>query len=242
MSLRSCVMVIGLFVIANAGGSMALAQQGNEAQDSTASPPMSAAPQVQQNPDSRVASLHLEEFEAATGAPLSCGDSCPKDVMERVSWVKAWYCIAKACDSTGDKKPTSCLAYFKDKKELGDKLLCNMAQSPGTETIQLLIKAFSPPGSQGEGFVEGAAYIYALQGNAKACQAQIKNYIGPYGPSWNERWYKDMSGCRILAQKRTREEEENDFSAWFGGNCADIINAEMRNACNVSGASFLDVK
>ena len=99
MSLRSCVMVMGLFVllfIVNAGGSMVLAQQGNETQGSKASPPMSVASQPQQGLDGRVIGLNLEAFDAATGTQLSCGDSCSKDLMDQASWVKAWSCIAKA--------------------------------------------------------------------------------------------------------------------------------------------------
>jgi hypothetical protein len=121
-------------------------------------------------------------------------------------------------------------------KELGDKLICNMVKSPGIETRQALVKA--TPEIHEAGMVEGIAYMYAFERNVTACQDEIKNYVGPYGPAWNVRWYRDMSGCRILTKTRTRKEEENDFSIWLGGNCSKIVNTEMRSACSTPGAPF----
>ena len=241
MSLRSCVMAMGLFVllfIVNAGGSMALAQQGNETQGSTASPPMSLVPQSQQGLDRRVIDLNLEAFDAATGIPLSCGDSCPKELMDQASWVKAWSCIAKACSTEGEKRPTDCLKNLAGQVDLsqngGDKLICNMVESPGAETRQALMKVF--PAAKEVGFVEGMAFIYAFEGNVMACQKEIKDYVGPYGPAWNDRLYKDMSGCSILSKNNTREEAEKDFSSWLGGDCLKIVNTEIRKACSAPGS------
>jgi hypothetical protein len=227
---------IVLLFFASAGGGMALAQQIM----TPLSGPTDSKESVVNQQDSRIEDLQLGIFEKAAGAPSSCGNNC-EDMTDQVLWVQAWSCVAKACDNGGQKGPASCLEHFigqldLSKKELMNTLICNMVKSPGTKTRQALMKAF--PSAQEDGYVEGMSFMYAFQGNVTACQDQIKNYVGPYGPAWNLRWYKDMSGCRILAMQRTRAEEEKDFSAWLGGNCSTILNAEMRNACYAPGALF----
>ena len=241
MNFRVSMAVIGLFVLfsvavwvmlrpATSPVTIPIPQKSQQSQES------------KQSLDIRVQFLYLEMFEMARGASVSC-ELCPDYVIHAVSWIKSWPCVARACDEGGDKKPTDCsfhLDFFKEEqKELGDKLFCNLVQSPGKETRQALINAFVP-GSTEDSLVEGMAYLYAFKGNVAACQMEIKNYLGPYGPAWSVKWYEDMSGCRILAQERTRHDEEKDFSAWLRGTCSDIINAEMRAACNTPDAPLPD--
>ena len=84
----------------------------------------------------------------------------------------------------------------------------------------------------------------ALKGSAESCENYIKSYVGAYGygSQWNYRWYRALSGCRILAHESTREQEEKDFYTWLGvvreagAPCPDIVNSELRNACSVPGA------
>lgn len=87
----------------------------------------------------------------------------------------------------------------------------------------------------------------ALKGSAESCENYIKSYVGAYGygSQWNYRWYRALSGCRILAHESTREQEEKDFYTWLGvvreagDPCSDIVNSELRNACSTPGARFL---
>ena len=107
-------------------------------------------------------------------------------------------------------------------------------QSPGEKTRKAIIEAF--PDTTEKGLVEGVAFVYAYKGDVTACQNEIKKYVGPYSSLWNVDWYIDMSGCQILAKKRTREDEEKDFASWLAKDCSKIINTEMRQACEASGA------
>jgi hypothetical protein len=234
-------MIGALLMCFVAGGPMAMAQQGDENQGSTASPPMSVLPQFQPNPDPRIRNLNLDIFEYALEGPApSCGKKCPEDV----AWVEAWSCIVKACGTDGDNRSMNCLKHFSkpvddlSKKELGNKLLCDIVKSPGVDTRKALIKSFSSFASKEDGLVEGIAYVDAFEGKVTACQAEIKSYVGPYGPAWNTRWYRDMSGCRILSKQSTRQAEEKDFSKWLEGNCSKIVNPDIRNACYAPGATF----
>ena len=90
--------------------------------------------------------------------------------------------------------------------------------------------------------VENGAYLLAFKGEANSCQDFIKSYVGAYGPNWNFKWYRAMSGCRILAHESTREKEEKDFYTWFGAeqglnDCSGIVNSELKAACNTKGAA-----
>jgi|GEM_PF-3447878 len=176
-------------------------------------------------------------FEIAVKGDLSwCKND--KNCIDDVNWIKAWPCMADACAQGGSKDPGSCIEYsYPGDKDQGNKMICNVISDPKPEARQAVMQAM--PDASEDGLVEGAAYYSALKGNPGACQDQIKKYKGPYGDKWSLRWYSDLSGCRILAGKRTREEEEKDLGAWFDSrgvmeNCLTIDNTEMRDACKAS--------
>ncbi len=224
---------------------MAATQQGNETYDPIAAPPMSMAVAANEPTDSRkslVDRLSLKTFEAAGDLSLCADDKvCLKDAQE----IKSWRCAAGVCDGTDkSKEPTACFKGFFGKYSIEvidqiDASICPFIKSPSTVTRQALLSHI--PNGDEDYLVDAGVYLLALKGSAVSCENYIKNYVGPYGPAWNAHWYKYMSGCRILAKKRTREEEEKDFSAWLLGNCLNIIDIEMRKACSAPGSSFPDV-
>ncbi len=231
MKLQSCVMAIGLFillVVTGAGGNMAAAQEGNENKGTTAAPPMSLVPDSQHGLDSRVVDLHLEKFEK---------------VIEFSQDIKGLLCAADVCDGKDkSKEPAACLgknflkhSSVEDLKKISS-LICSIIKSPSAATRRAFLN-FRTEMDEND-LVQSGAYLMAYKGSAASCENYIKDYVGAYGPQWNYKWYKAMSGCRILAKNRSREEEEKDFSAWLGGNCSKIINTEMRKACNSPGTSF----
>jgi hypothetical protein len=120
-------------------------------------------------------------------------------------------------------------------------LICPFIKFHSAQTRKALVRVLSDPNATEDNVLEDGASLMAFR-SAKSCEDYIKNYVGPYGPQWKLRWYMAISGCRILAHERTRQEEEKDFSTWFGvvkgsGNCSDIINSEMRRACSAPGAT-----
>ena len=188
--------------------------------------------------------LHLKTYEAAVGDLSLCqaDGKCIKDAKN----LKFWFCAAALCDGKDNgKEPITCFPqashqYTINEQEQLNALICPVIKSPSTETRQAFLSHF-PSGTQEE-LVEYGAYFMALKGSAESCEGYIKNYVGAYGPQWNFEEYKALSGCRILARKDTREQEEKDFDKWFGvvqgsGQCSDINNNEMQNACNTPGAA-----
>jgi hypothetical protein len=97
------------------------------------------------------------------------------------------------------------------------------------------------PGITEDELVELEAYYLALNESAGSCQNHIKFHVGEFGPQWNYKWYRALSGCRLLSGESILELEESDFYTWFGVernfNCAAIDDSEMRNACNAPGAT-----
>jgi len=179
---------------------------------------------------------NLEAFEIAVKGDLSwCKND--KKCINRMMSITTFSCIADACAETGNKDPSHCVESSPEDKDQGNKMICNVISDPGPEARRAVMQVV--PDASEDGLVEGAAYLSALKGNADSCQEQIKKYKGPYGAQWGLRWYSDLSGCRILAGQRTREEEEKDLGTWFesGGqveNCLAIENTEMRDACRAS--------
>jgi hypothetical protein len=194
--------------------------------------------------DSLVKEFHLEIF-----IPKKIPVSLSGDELNVSAWehsfvrVQADVYLVDFCASKNKRKLVYDLFIYMrkhpDEIDLAGKLLCNFLESPGDQTRQALKKAFPhAPLAQPDNIQESLAYTYAFQGNAKACQNAIKDYLGPYGPAWNGRWYVDMSGCRIITRERTVQEEEMDLKAWLERKCSVIVNDEMRSACNSPKAPF----
>ena len=191
--------------------------------------------------------LHLRTFEAATGdLSLCAGD---KDCFKYAKEIKAWVCAADVCERKAtSKKPLDCWVgglreYSKEVIDQTNPLMCPALNSPSLETRRAVLSHLPRWDVEGEDtFVEYGAYLMALKGSAASCEDYIKNYVGAYGPQWKFKWYRMLSGCRILAHERTREQEEKDFYTWFrvvqgSGHCSDIVNSEMRKACNAPQAA-----
>lgn len=251
MSSPYCVMVIRLFVlfIIMAGSSKAVAQQGNEIQNSKETLPMTMAVVANESTDTRknlFDLLRLYVFEASFGNSSACtGHS---GCLEDAKRITNWLCASRACDGTDKNKTVFDCGELSNKysKEIKERLgssYCFLIKSPSAFSRQTFLKYFSNnPHATDEEMVEYGAYLMALKGSAESCENYIKNYVGAYGPRWTYKWYRRMSGCRILAGKRTREQEEKDFNTWFdvmqgSGKCSDIVNSEMLKACSAPGAA-----
>lgn len=186
----------------------------------------------------RVKDFHLEIF-----VPKRIPASLSGDTLEVSSWEHASIRV-NACEymdplcKSKDKRQLLYDLFIYTRKypediDISGKLICDFLRSPTKETRQALHKALpKAPFARPDNIQETLAYMYAFRGNSKACQDAIKSYVGPYGPAWTGRWYVNMSGCRIMTYERTVQEEEKDLQLWLEGRCSDIINAEMKAACN----------
>lgn len=269
MSSLSYVTILALFIFSfiTGTGSMALAQQdaqnqdqvaappaivtdqpsGTEAQDPATAPSMTMAVAADEPTDSReslIARLRLNMFEAV-GNPSLCADD--KICLKYVKWIKSWLCVASVCEGTDkSKEPTACFQKgFTEKLSIKaldqiNLLMCPLIKSPSAEIRRTLLSYI--PDTTEDYLVELGAYILASKESVASCENYIKGYVGAYGPQWKYEWYRALSGCRILAHKRTREQEEKDFDTWFrvvqgSGNCSDIVDPEMRYACGVPEAT-----
>ena len=210
---RAAKWLIIMLFVTSVSGNVAVAQQGTNNQGQQIMTPVSFPNDY----------LHLREFEAAAGDLSSCaGDSyCLNHARE----IKSWSCAEALCQGTvKSKSPITCFKKLAEKypvlvQEQIDESICPLLNSPGIEIRSKFLTHF--PNETNDDLVEIAAYLLALKGSWGSCQDSIKNYVGAYGPKWNNEWYRALSGCRILAKKRTLQEEDNDFFVWSGGNCAD---------------------
>ena len=194
-----------------------------------------------------VGQLHLKMYVAALGDLSLCADD--QDCLKYAQEIKSWVCAARVCEGTGkNKRPLDCWKdrlreYTPEVMSQMGPLICPLISSPGIQTRRAIVRHLPVSDIDGEDtLVEYGAYLMALKGASSACEDYIKNYVGAYGPQWKFKWYRALSGCRILARERTREQEEGDFYTWFGvtrawGTCLGIINSEMRRACNAPGAT-----
>ncbi len=251
MSLRSGVVVIGLFVlffITGAGGNMAAAQQDSNNQGQPLMTPVSG-PVANEPADSRESFVHrlgLRIYEAETGNLSLCAED--KFCLEDANYFKSWLCAASVCNGTDkSKKPIACFSKKASDKfsiEVTDQIdasICPFIKSPNAKTRQALL--IHMPSNMEDELLDIGAYLLALKGSAASCEDYIKNYAGAYGPQWEYQWYRAMSGCRILTHESTREQEEEDFYTWFkvaqgSGHCSNIMNSEMRKACNALGSTL----
>ena len=248
MSLRSCFLVLGLVVpllLAVCGGQSS-AQQAAQNQGPVTSPPMSSADEANQPAPSKeylISQLDLKLFVAALGDLTLCADDelCQKHAKR----IRTWLCAAVACDGADKtKKPLDCFEgisdQFKNSQDQMNALICPLLKTPNADTRKAFLSRL-PDGDEND-LVEKVAYVLALQGSASACENYIKDYVGPYGPQWKYRWYRAMSGCRMLSGDSTKELEEKNYTTWFGvvqgtGSCSDIYITEMRSACSAPGAT-----
>lgn len=236
MSLRLCVVVIGLFV------SLFIIKE--------------MLPKkffidrlhfrIHQPADPRkllVGQLSLRRYEAFAAGDLSL---CRED-RKCLQWVKllrSWVCAAGVCEQTDkSKKPVDCFegVFHRSSKEDQEQInssMCSLIGSPGTVTRQAFLSHVTNVPE--EFLVEYGAYLLALKGSAAACEDYIKNYMDTGSYQGRYKWYRKLSGCRILARERTLSQEEKDFYTWFGvaqglSRCSDIVNSQMRILCNAPG-------
>ena len=158
---------------------------------------------------------------------------------KRCAFVSGLRCAISACSSEGSKKPNVCFNRLEGDINLLNDLVCKVAVNPQVENIKAFLKVF--PEKDEIDFVGGIALVQAIKGNAAVCQDMIKQTLGPYGKNWERNSFIDMSGCRILAKERTRQEEEEDYATWIDVDsgiktCSEIINVEMFNACSAPGS------
>ena len=249
MKFRFFITVFGLIVLL-AVGSNCMADE----KQTTANPEQSSqtpAPSSD-NSDSKpvvpieifVEQLKLKMYEAAEAELSLCKDD--PTCLYYAKQIKSWRCAASVCDGEEKgKEPVLCFEGSSDKysKEVLPKInesMCTVIKSSTKETRQALSSQASDIFENR--LVENGAYLLAFKGEANSCQDFIKSYVGAYGPNWNFKWYRAMSGCRILAHESTREKEEKDFSTWFGAeqglnDCSGIVNSELKAACNTKGAA-----
>jgi hypothetical protein len=234
-----CAVLIGLFVLF-ANGNNAMAADTQEQQIMT---PVSDIPAWGTPISDLVDHLQLVEYEAVLGdLSLCAGD---ENCVKHAQRVKSWFCAAALCGTGGMKEPSTC--FKKPSRQLSveaeeqlNTAFCSVIKSPNTETRRAML-SYLPDASE-DILVEDGAYFLALNGSALSCEEYITNYVGAYGSQWNYKWFRALSGCRILGHESTREQEEKDFYAWFGvvqgsGKCSDIANSEMRNECYSPGAT-----
>jgi hypothetical protein len=235
MRTRSCGAGLGLlvllFVVNPVGNMAALAQcSARDGQCSGQSGPLTIPLDV------FMRSMDLDKFEDGLSSLCANDDRC---------FIRYAKCASDIClgpDKTRD--PVDCFPQqfdsysFIEKKQIAS-YICAFIKSPSAQTREDLLKYGADDKNR---LIENAAFIKALNGSAKSCEDTIKSYVGPYGAKWTLEWYRDLAGCRMLAHQRSRDEEEKDFSTWFGivrgsGKCADMAEPEMRDACNAPGAT-----
>ena len=187
--------------------------------------------------------LRLSMYEAFVTGDLSL---CQEDgkCLQRVKTLKSWVYAAGACDGADKSKQTiegilpTVYKYPQEIKDQINALSCSLIKYPSSETRRKLL-TYAPKINEAY-WVEYGAYLLALKRSAGACEDYIKNYINADGYEFKYKWYRILSGCRILAGERTREQEEKDFYTWFGvaqglSQCSDIINSQMREWCRAPG-------
>ncbi|MEI7998754.1 MAG: hypothetical protein WCH62_04535 [Candidatus Omnitrophota bacterium] len=251
MSLRICgvvIRIVALMVFVIASVNMAIAQQEGNTQEHQIMTSASGSNGILT--DSRntfIDQLHLRMYEAAIGDLSLCADD--QYCLGHAKEIRYWRCVNNVCNGVDKTKNLKdCFDKILDKysKEDQDQMsssMCALIESPSALTRQAFLNHVSKITAITENdVVRLEAVLLALKGSAELCERFIKNYVGEYGPQWGYQWYRAMSGCRILAHERTREQEEKDFLTWFGvvqgmSNCSDIINSEMRKACKAPGAT-----
>lgn len=186
-----------------------------------------------------VGQLRLKLFTSKDGDLSFCDGN--KKCLHDAQLIKAWRCVANVC---GGKEPNKEVATcfgndwsglsWEMRNEIGS-MMCSHVQSPEKASRMKLLDYL--PGTNTNDFVEMEAYFIALKESAGSCQNYIKNYVGPYSLKWGPRWYRALSGCRLLTGVSTIEQEQRDYYTWLGVerkfSCSDIVNSEMSAVCQV---------
>lgn len=223
--------------------------QPTENQDQPLTAPTAIPPQPVGSPsiDSqikiKVDGWDFAQYQAAAIGELSaCGDD--ERCLEYAKRIQAWFCADAVCKGTDtSKKPLDCFIEkslvmedsYPDSRDQINLSVCQLITTPNSETRQNLMKYI--PDQDEDGLVRQVAHIFALKGSAVLCEQHIKDYVGAHGPQWNHQWYVALSGCRILAQESTPEQEAKDFHTWSAvslkkeKSCSDIVSSELRSAC-----------
>lgn len=168
--------------------------------------------------DILVEQLNLKIYDAAEGDVSLCNNDVT--CLYNAKQIKAWRCVSSVCNGEGTGiLPTACFEGYlwnTSKTQLAqiNEAICPIIKSSTKETRGALSGQISD--ILETSLIEQSAYLQAFKGNADLCKSTIKDYIGAYGPNWNFKWYRALSGCNILSGKKTREEEEKDFQTWFG--------------------------
>ncbi len=187
----------------------------------------------------------LNAFEAMINDDLSiCSDD--EYCLEHTRYYKSVICVADLCEKNPEANmsfvcaPEFARQYTSKQQALINVALCSMLKSPSATARKKYLSLVK--NEKEYEAVELIAYLMALRGSSENCINYIKEFVGPYGSSWNFSWYRALSGCRILAKERTRSEEENDFKVWLKAtcgraSCTNIKNREMREACKTNEAA-----
>jgi len=252
INLRCCILetffCVLLFIV-NGGWAMAQQNANNQQQPmmSLLSGPIGSVANGSTDPrEDFMNRLDLIMFEAVTGDLSLCGGN--NHCLKGAKVIKSLRCAIDVCDGVDKtRKMQDCFdtiydKYFTKAETKISSLDCLPLETPSAQARREILKHTTSAYVTEDILVEHGAYVLALKGSAQSCEGYIKSYVGPYGPQWSSRWYRALSGCRILAHKRTRQEEEKDFYTWFGvlqgkGNCSNIINVDMRHACSAPKAA-----
>jgi len=216
-----------------------------QAQQNDSSPAMSMASGGYALPSEEdyISRLHLYDFQAALKDPSICAQD--QDCLKKIKVINTLECIITACGKDAAKESEACVSekfndLRLDQKEKISTDICAWVKSPSAATRNNL-KNDAEDRLEDENLVLAQAYISAMNGSGDACQQTVKDYMGPYGPKWDRQWYAILSECRILSHQRSVDQEKSDYLAWYKveqgtGQCAGIINEEMRSACSNADA------
>lgn len=192
-----------------------------------------------------VEQLNLKLFDAADGELSICLGEAP--CLYFAQQIKAWRCASNVCEQgDGLARSAGCFAdqfrsYSDEDQTKISQAICSIVKSPTKETRISLLDLV--PDMSEHVLIENSAYLWAFKKNVDQCVAVIKDYVGEFGPNWNFRWYRALSGCRILAQESTRVKEEKDYHKWLSiqrgeGQCSDIKIKTLREACEAPGSAY----
>lgn len=243
MNSRFFLVIFSLLVLVFAVRNTAFADENNNQMSSPmtislAEQSQSSAGKFRQSPPPFDERLGLNSFEAvAKDDLLLCGND--EVCVKRANRIKGWACMVDGCGRQDKIQALGeCAPKFPEmSKEVQGKIIssfCSFIQSPSVLLKrQELLDSFS--GFTEEGLVEDFVYVLALTKSAASCKSYIKDYVGPYGPSWRFRWYRALAGCSILSNEIGRRRQENNFSIWYKeGDCAYITDDDLRTACAVN--------
>lgn len=224
-------------------GSLCLAQDHSQPLMSSSGAQTYKVVETKSAIESQVYMLHLDVYEAAVGDLSACKED--KACLRQAQKIREWKCAADLCRSENQgKNPIGCFDGLSkelspDKLNQLDLLVCPLLKSSNEDSRKEIVELNSKFNE--DNLVESAAYVMAMNDSATTCENYIKEYVGDYGSRWNYKWYRALSGCRILAHQSTVDEEEKDFYVWYGSlinwSCSNIINSGVSLACQTADAA-----